>query len=515
MTWFYELREHHPHLRARYIAVALLMSVAAVILGYVTMKQPLLALSVELAALLALAILAKPNIATMAVLFILYTNAPVVAVRFHNVPDFIASALPALLVFPLASSMIFRRQKLIINPILPLIFLFLVVQVVGTLFADRVPTAVANVQVFLIEGIGLFFLVTNIVRTQEMLRRVTWTLLIAGAVIGALSFYQQVTRSYDTNFWGFAQLSEAAFNTGQEGIEGKITQWRLTGPIGEQNRYAQIMLMLVPLGMFRFWGEKRVLARILAGIATGFVALGAAMAFSRGAAVGFALMLVIMAFMRYIRAYQIIIMVIGIYLLMAAVPEYRTRLLSIEGTLGLFSEDGASLGSADGATLSRLTEMGAAALVFIDHPLIGVGPGLFPYYYKDYAEIVGLRVLASDRQAHNLYLGLAAETGALGFACMMGILFLTLHNLARVRRRWLKDRPELANMATAYMLAIVTYMTTGFFLHFAFIRYFWLILALACTASYLADQQARKEDRQPEESTALVVRPANDTALAQ
>jgi hypothetical protein len=69
-------------------------------------------------------------------------------------------------------------------------------------------------------------------------------------------------------------------------------------------------------------------------------------------------------------------------------------------------------------------------------------------------------------------------------------LYLTMRNLSRVRKRWMAENPELSNMATAYMLSIVTYLTTGIFLHFAFIRYFWLIMALAAAVIYIAEQRA-------------------------
>jgi O-antigen ligase len=136
--------------------------------------------------------------------------------------------------------------------------------------------------------------------------------------------------------------------------------------------------------------------------------------------------------------------------------------------------------------------MGAAALVFLDHPVIGVGPGTFPNYYQQYSEVIGLRTLNEDRQAHNLYLSIAAETGVAGLACFLTTLYLILRNLARVRKRWMTDDPEIANMATAYMLSIVTYLTTGLFLHFAFIRYFWLIIALGGVVLYVAEQRAKQ-----------------------
>ena len=44
-------------------------------------------------------------------------------------------------------------------------------------------------------------------------------------------------------------------------------------------------------------------------------------------------------------------------------------------------------------------------------------------------------------------------------------------------------------MATAYMLSIVTYLTTGLFLHFAFIRYFWLVVALAAAVLHIVEMR--------------------------
>jgi putative inorganic carbon (HCO3(-)) transporter len=212
--------------------------------------------------------------------------------------------------------------------------------------------------------------------------------------------------------------------------------------------------------------------------------------------------------MRYIKPWQIGIIILAIALLFAAVPEYRGRLVSLQGLTSLTSSEGAGAGQeqADGSMLSRATEGLAALLVFIDHPVVGVGPGMFRYYYQDYAEYVGLRVLAADRQAHNLYLGLAAETGALGLICFFLILYVALRDLHRTRKRWQHTRPELANMATAFMLASITYLTTGVFLHFAFIRYFWLILALGSAANYIAAAQEEQAPAAP--STALAVVPA-------
>jgi len=484
--------------------VVFLIGLATLILGLIAVNQASLATSIGLGLLIILAILAKPNLATLIVVFILYTNAAVIAVHFHNVPSLVGGSLPALLVFPLASLVVVRREKLIISPILLPIFLFFAVQVAGTLFAEYRYEATNNLITFILEGLGIFFLITNVVRTPRMMRQVTWALLIAGAIIGGLSLYQQLTRTFNNTYGGFAQMSFALVNTGVETINGAVTEPRLAGQIGEKNRYAQIMLMLVPIGIFRFWGEKKLLMRILAAVATGLIAVGAALAYSRGAAVGFVLMLIIMVFMRYIKLWQVGIIMALLAIVLAAVPTYATRLTSIQTLVASFSDDTSSgVANADGATLSRLTEMGAAGLVFLDHPILGVGPGLFPLYYQEYADLIGLRTQNADRQAHNLYVSIAAETGGLGLICFLLIVFVTLRGLARARKRWLRDEPEIANMATAYLLSIVTYLTTGMFLHFAFIRYFWLMLALAAAVIYIAEQRALAEQKHDQDELAL------------
>jgi hypothetical protein len=50
----------------------------------------------------------------------------------------------------------------------------------------------------------------------------------------------------------------------------------------------------------------------------------------------------------------------------------------------------------------------------------------------------------------------------------------------------------------------VTYLTTGIFLHFAFIRYFWLIMALAAVVIYIAEQRALAEHTPAQDEQALV-----------
>jgi O-antigen ligase len=338
------------------------------------------------------------------------------------------------------------------------------------------------------------------VRTPESLRRVIWTLIAAGALISLAPLYQQVTGQFNTNMWGFGQVSDAAFNTDIASQYGPV-QPRLAGSVGEQNRYAQVMLMLVPLALFRLWAEPQRYLRILAVIATLLISTAVMLTFSRGAAVGFVAIVLAMASMRYIQTRHLSLVVFGMAVLLITFPQYTTRLAKLQGLWDLVEAEGVSGGEADGAIKSRFTEMAAAGLVFLDHPLIGVGPGMFRFYYREYAEQVGLKVFAKGRGAHSLYPGLAAESGMAGSVLFFSIMIITLRDLVRARRRCVVVRPELANIAASFVLVLIAYLTTAIFLHFAYVRFFWLLMALAHVASRVGREYGRAPSAIPQVSS--------------
>jgi O-antigen ligase len=247
------------------------------------------------------------------------------------------------------------------------------------------------------------------------------------------------------------------------------------------------------LGLFRAWGERSRKLRLLAFVCTGLTIIGATLAFSRGAMVGFLLLIMIMVFMRYIKIQQVVVILLGILLLVLAFPQINTRFSSLGALFS--SQDEGGLRSADGAIQGRATEMLVALYVFLDHPIIGVGPGMIGYEMAEYSKQISLRTILTTREAHNMYLGEAADTGILGLATLMTILIYTLYQLAKSRTYWLqKGQENLANMSTGFFLAVITYMTTGIFLHMSYVRYFWLIIALAVVASEFRESDLTEEE---------------------
>lgn len=482
-----------PRFRWTPILVTLLAIGACVAIGAVAAREPIYVLAGLAAVLLALASVIRPEVATLVVLFLLYSNAAVVLVTRFGLPTFAGAIVPMILVVPLGYELLIKRRTVIITPAFPWICGFFLVQILGTLFARDIEGTAGNLVTFILEGIGLYLLVVNVVRTPSALRNAVWALLIVGAFLGGLSVYQAMTGTYGNDYFGFAQTD--ATNDLGVAVSGLH---RLAGPIGEKNRYAQIMLMLVPLALFQAWSERRRVLRLAAFGITILTSAAVILTFSRGAAVGFGLVIAIMVVLRYIKPIQLFLVLLLAAGLLVAVPSYAERLTSLQAITDAVT--GNTSGTvADNSILSRATENIAALNVFADHPLIGVGPGQFSTYYRQYADQVGLLSKAADREAHNLYLGTAAETGILGLGCFLMVLFVTLWELARARRRWIGRRDDLANMATAFSLSVVTYMTTGIFLHLSYERYFWLVMALAGATAVIALHEPEPTEPLPAE----------------
>lgn len=465
------------------VAMAILIIMGALAAGILASDAPLLTVAGASALFLGVAIILRPDIATLTTIAILYTNAAVVAVRFHGVPFFVGAFVPLLLMVPLARDLVVRRLPVVAPPMLGWMVVLLFIYLVSALFSSDTSRSWDGVVVFLVEGFGLYFLLINVIRTPEMLRSVTWVLIASGALVSVLSVHQVVTSNYDSNYLGFAQ-ADSAIRTGVTTLAGDVFQPRMAGSIGETNRFAQTMLMLVPLGIFRVIGERSSSLRVLAGLMTLAITLGVVLSFSRGGAVGLAALVLALVVLRLVRVRHVLVMVAVLGLIVVAFPQYGDRITSLAAAGG-FGDEGTAA-TVDNSLLSRATETLAAALVIVDHPVVGVGPDMFPINYEAYAQVVGI-LIRNDvaRQAHNLYLGIGAELGIPGLVVFLVIAGLTVRMILAARRVSITRRPDLERLATPFLLALMTYYVTGMFLHLSFGRFYWLMLAVAGAAAVI------------------------------
>jgi hypothetical protein len=427
---------------------------------------------------------AKPDLATLAVMFVMYSNAAAVAVRSHEGLAPLAVGFFLLLCLPLFNFVVFRREGMRTDAILRWMMLYFVIMAISTIFSRTPSDSTKTIVEYVFQGIVVYFLIINTVRSPVLLRKILWIMVLTGATFGALSWFQDFTETYQNPYGGFAvtevvgpngEVIRSEIDTGEEKRGQDVSRGRASGPIKDPNFYGQILVTVLPFALvFAFTDPSRRM-RLLAATACVLIMAGIVLSFSRGAAIAVIVVGASLFFLHYFKLRYALLFAAGIVLIIAANPAYRYRLGTLSG-LG-----SSQMRATEPSMKERSRLLRAGVEVFFEHPLLGVGAGQSPNYIQS-TGATGFSAGARGIPLHNTYLQQLVETGVLGFFCFMTMAFLILRNLLRVSRYWIGKRPEYAHLATALFLSVVAYMTTNLFLHLAFIRYYWLFLGLSGAA---------------------------------
>jgi putative inorganic carbon (HCO3(-)) transporter len=429
------------------------------------------------------AILARPDLAVFAAVLLLYSDAVGVAVKSQGAPVALAGIVPLLLVVPVAVAVL-RGRPLVLPPASAWIGAFLLVACISAALSSHATVAVRELAGHVTDGLLVYVLVVNAIREPRQARLAAWALVAGAGFLAAVAVFQRVTGAVDRPFGGFAAL-DISFLTGKGDVA------RAGGPLADPNYFAQILLPAIAIALVFALRPGRGVARATAAAAAAVLIFGLACTYSRGAALALVAALALLAAMRILSAGQIAVAGMIVVVVVASDPSYRDRLSTITAIGGISAQSGSS-GAADQSTRSRATETLAAALVLRDHPVVGVGPGVFPLMYQQYAPQIGYEVYTSskdgkapEREAHNLFLGIAADLGIGGLLAFCGLIAAVLGGLGRARRRWRTVDPDVADLAAALSVGIASYVIAGLFLSLAYERYFWLLLGLGAATAAL------------------------------
>ncbi|MCL6590493.1 MAG: O-antigen ligase family protein [Firmicutes bacterium] len=144
---------------------------------------------------------------------------------------------------------------------------------------------------------------------------------------------------------------------------------------------------------------------------------------SRGAWLGFFVMLLCFGFLN--RKFRIIAAIILAILIIVflTLPAMQTRILSLTPA----------------NQLDRILMYQATLKMIQDYPVFGIGAGVYPYVFPEY-QIKDPRVVPENHPfAHNLFLQLAAEFGLVGlviFCTILGLIIFMSFKLARTQNHF-------------------------------------------------------------------------------
>lgn len=351
-----------------------------------------------------------------------------------------------------------------------LLFLYGFVGFLSLAYAQHAEPVLDTLNAYIKDAV-IALVVVVLLKRGPAFHQVIWTLLAIGIFLGSLSVFQYLTGSFTENFGGFA-------NAELRNISGGINGYRLTGPIRDGNFFAQIMVVLVPIAIERMLHEKKLVLKLLAGIAGALSILTIVFTFSRGSFLAVVVVLAALFFMYPPRPFQLAgLIALGIVILGFIPATYYDRILTLEDLLP--NQSGGVDVRTDNSIQGRASQNLTGWEMFKQHPLLGIGLENFPYLYPQYSKEIGLAPDASNRSLHNLYLQVATETGVVGLSVFLALIWYAFRCVMLARNKFLEaSRADYAHMATGLALGFVGYLVAAIFIHAAFPRYFYLLLGI-------------------------------------
>ncbi|MDX2466414.1 MAG: O-antigen ligase family protein [Acidimicrobiia bacterium] len=313
------------------------------------------------------------------------------------------------------------------------------------------------------------------------LKLATGVIVATMASLAGLSVIQEYVFANSTYFLGLSKVDTAQL--------GAVTL-RHTGPEPDANFWARSLVMALPLGMSWWAVARRQTIKWLAAGAVITNAAGIYLTQSRGGLIAVAAAVVIwlaLAGRPYVRWLAVAPLVLAILLVL---PGVGSRLVTLSDAAA--TDQGVS----DPSLQGRLGAQEAGIGMFLEHPILGVGAGEFIATVPEYQRKLGIQAEVLD--AHNLYLEIAAETGAIGL--MAGGLFFGFGLFLPVRA-WLLSRPSMRTpnrwahlMSAGVIAALIAWLLASVFLHASNLRILYTVLAVGVGLDFIVREQTSSDD---------------------
>lgn len=230
-------------------------------------------------------------------------------------------------------------------------------------------------------------------------------------------------------FMGLVQVA-AGFGPAEFALGGIM---RAHGNFGQPNPFAGYLGTILPLAVTMAAVSHPGRFRTIAAATAVCIGLAILLSQSRGAWLGLVLSFAIMAVAWGARTRRLVVptLAAGLVFVVLALtgvlpPALANRVTSVTSNFGIFDVREVVLSPENHAVVERMAHWQAGWEMFVDEPLLGIGPGNYPASYADYYVTPWREALG---HAHNYYLNMAAEAGLAGVLALSIVLFLAFRTL--------------------------------------------------------------------------------------
>lgn len=290
--------------------------------------------------------------------------------------------------------------RYLILAIVALVVMMFVSMTVATSISDSLKEIVKWLEFLVLVLLGAQYLRT---------RRQIWTLIVIVILAG-------ITQAFYGYIQDFYAIGPAAFI--------RDASLRVYGTFGQPNPFAGYLNLPLSIAIALLLLGSNWKTRILAALAV--IPLGYAeyLTQSRGGEIALSAAIIFIVFLGFprLRALSGPIFIAGLCIielfLAGVIPQHVLN--PVYKILGLTQISFTSPSAADYSTAERLAHWIAGIHMFLAHPWLGVGIGNYPDVYQNYYITIFVNSLG---HAHNYYINIAAEMGAIGLTVFLLFLF--------------------------------------------------------------------------------------------
>jgi O-antigen ligase len=292
--------------------------------------------------------------------------------------------------------------------------------------------------------------------------------------------------TYGIGFAGAAVLLGCVFFRGSN-PDGRLglTQGVLANP----NALGQVLLVILPFWVYSTisgapgWSARRLVSLPAALVMMMLILMTGSRSALLGL-VGVALVMLLLA-RRASKIKVVVPLALAGVFLAAFLPSslrdrYRTMVRTEDEDLRY------SQRSAVGSTEERLELLKESLRMTLDHPLLGVGPGVFEA--ASAAEAEKRPGQPMWRVTHNSYTEVSSEAGIPALVFYLGALFWSLKTCYSLQGR--PEKGEIARIAYWLLLSLVGFVVTAFFANLAYAYYLPTLAGLSAALYRCAKDEA-------------------------
>ncbi len=310
------------------------------------------------------------------------------------------------------------------------------------LWAPRTDLAMLEI-VHMAKILLMYLVVSNQLRDVADVRVVLWALVLTVLLEGGLGLVQFISgRSLALDLLGEMQV--------RTGEVGRLE--RVGGTLGHPNRLALYLELVLPSCIAAMMVAQKSTAKWVAAaaFAIGFAAM--IITGSRGGWIAVMISLVVLFFLlvrnHHVSLWTVFKLMVLLGLILAAV------------VLMFYEQIESRITSDDhGSAISRIPMFQMAWSIIKDHPLGGVGINNYAVNMRQYNDtLIGRRFKTIARPVHNMYLLVTGETGVLGLAVILWLLWATMRTLLRLVRA---PSPVYSIISAGLVAGISAYLVHG------------------------------------------------------